>query len=82
VSAGSDPNDWTELERWPPMRDGAAGDDESNGFGESTDPNARGPVCMSAIRSEHVGLPLPSWRGRWVNREKGEGWMADATWYI
>jgi hypothetical protein len=63
VSAGSDPNDWTELERWPPMRDGAAGDDESNGFGESTDPNARGPICMSAIRSEHVGLPLPSWRG-------------------
>jgi len=48
VSAGRDPKDWTEFERWPPISDGAAGDDESRGFGESTDPNARGPV-KSAI---------------------------------
>ena len=57
VSAGSDPNDWTELERWPPISDGAAGEDESNGFGESTDPNARGPVCMSALVSMDSTTP-------------------------
>jgi hypothetical protein len=42
-SAGTEPKVWTESARWPPIRDGAAGDEESNGFGESTDPKARGP---------------------------------------
>jgi hypothetical protein len=50
VSAGSDPKDWTEFARWPPINDGAAGDDESNGFGESTDPNARGPGKLALTK--------------------------------
>lgn len=43
-SAGSEPKDWTELARWPPMVDGAAGDDDKKVLGESTEPKAIGPV--------------------------------------
>jgi hypothetical protein len=56
VSAGNDPKDWTEFARWPPINDGAAGDDDSRGFGESTDPNARGPIQVSPLTERIVYL--------------------------
>lgn len=47
VSASRDPKDLTASERWPPVVEGAAGEEDRRGLGESTVPKARLPAGVS-----------------------------------
>lgn len=49
VSASIDPKDFTASARWPPVVDGAAGEEDKRGLGESTVPNAKLPVDLSVM---------------------------------
>lgn len=46
-SAASEPNDLTVSAKWVPVIDGAAGEDDRRGLGESTVPKAIEPMKVS-----------------------------------